>query len=665
MLIAFFIGLFVRLDDYLYWKKHPQNYFIESNRPIFTNLDGFHFAEKAKHILKKITTKNRNFKNIFTFREQGPAILTAFLMKLFNSSPEKISVWLSPVLASLIVIPIILFFFDKLWIGFIISIGTVTSLAFVSRSTICWLDTDSLNLSFPLFLSLSVYYIANTNSLFVRLTSLIIFFLSFGGWKSWYRHIFLEFPWMGLLILSIALVTVRIGYKWLKNKNTSTKDKITLTICIIILFFIILWIIKHYFYINNFSKIAIRYIKSLEARSHPSPKDSFIPRAPVSELVTPSVFTVANAACGNIVLFFISIIGLLIVLWKKPWVLTSLFPLLILGSLSFKIGMRFSMFLVPICYIGIGYFLSYIEDNLEQITKISKTGSKNKLAFHCLISLLILISNYKALLKIAKPAINPHVAKTIIEIKKLTPNNAWIWAWWDMGYPIQYYAERKTYVDGSNQNKYFIYMIARSLSSSSAEEAYKIISISQNKKMLKTFFKNLHRFKGVGAALMSLKTPKITKPVYLFLSQYDTSIFPTMYYIGTWDFLTKKGKYPFLISMSACKRAIKWVTCKEVKIDLTKYMAFLTIPFMNEYVVPIKKAIVVRKDGSLYVVNRNPWGLIWVVVEKNDSLYSFIMEESVYNSMFSKLYLVRSKNINHFKLIIDNFPWGVLYKITE
>ena len=398
--------------------------------------------------------------------------------------------------------------------------------------------------------------------------------------------------------------------------------------------------------------------RHLSQKSSLESQKSFIPNPPVKELQKTNLSGIADITTGNKLLFALAVLGFLLLLVRKPLKVIPLAPLVVLGGASVKAGIRFSMFLTPVVGIGLGVFLHTLKEVLlSKVNKLNKSYTPVIYAAVCV--LIVLFSNKKSLSFVSHPIISPGSAKAMLKIESLTPKNARILAWWDIGYPIQYYSNRRTFTDGGNQNRYLIYLTALTFTSTDPEDAYKFVSIATNGRALRKFLSQLKRSESIEISLDSVGKVKPRVPVFVLFTDYYLHLIPLIYKMGTWDPKNKRPSPPTIIPTPGCRRSGAYIRCEDLYINLknftarTKYGSF-----------PIKE--IISSDGRFTIKRNtpNPYGLNWVLAKGNGLTYGYLVDDMALNSMLFKMYFLRAPSIGPFKLVFDNFPWGVLYKVS-
>ncbi len=658
LLLSFSLSFWIRIDEYFtLWKKQPSSFFISPERPVFTGMDSFFFAKRALAYEKAMETGKFRWIRAIKGYSVGLPIITAFFSKTTGKPPEMVSVWLSPLLASLATVVALLYGLEmgSLLIGFVASITVGTSFIYVVRSKLCWLDTDILNLFFPLILSYLILLFAQKN-LLGKIISLILLYICSDLWVWWYGHRQLVYLWLSTAAFVALILLFKYAREVIRNKNT--KALINSAICLMIIFSAMAWGIGHKRYITHITKYYEYMTKYLSQRGSLESQKSPVPNPPVKELQKANLSKIAEMTVGNEVIFALAILGLLFTLIKHPLKLIPLIPLIALGGASIKAGIRFSMFLTPVVGIGLGVFLRTLKELL--MSKVSKLNRSYTPAIYVVMCfLIVLFSNRKSLSFVSRPIISPGSAKAMVKVKSLTPKQARILAWWDIGYPIQYYSNRRTFTDGGNQNRYLIYLTALTFTSTDPEDAYGFISIATNGRALRRFLSQLKKTESIEISLGSVGKVKPRVPVFVLFTDYYLHLIPLIYKMGTWDPKSKRPSPPTIIPTPGCHRSGAYIRCEDLYINLknftarTKYGSF-----------PIKE--IISSDGR-FIIKRstpNPYGLNWVLAKGNGLTYGYLADDMALNSMLFKMYFLRAPSIGPFKLVFDNFPWGVLYKVS-
>ncbi len=670
LIIPIFIGLFVRFDDLKVWEKYRDKFYLDDGRPILTSIDGYYFARYGEEYKKGIYKAGEvdplkfvpdNFIEIkdydkfeITYPDPIPleSWLAGNLSKIFNKPIENIALWLTPVLAVLVVIPIVLIFrniFNLYITGFLGALTTVISLTYISRTSVARFDTDSLNLFFPfmvVFLLLKVLEEQREKIKYIY-SALAGVFLYLYYW--WYFHADL----IALMLLTYLFILVVS-----KFKNLTKSDFIA--VGIIVFFANPLVVIDGLVPLIN---------KVVNISIYSKPSDYPYPSVAVSiaELQKYYFTKLAEITIGNEVLFILGILGsvlFFVKFWKRALLIL---PLFLIGLMAFKNGHRFVMYLAPFIGIGLGFILDFLINFIRK-------QKRDFLRFSLIpvLTLLVLFVNLNSISHTELPKLNKDIVEEFINLRKMTPTNSWIWSWWDFGYPIQFYSNRGTYFDGGSQNTPKLYYVAYSYTTFSPKEAYNtIMSISSVGVKTLEYLREKKNIP-VDKIVKNVKEGKyikaISNPVYFLFTSDQLGKFNWIHYFGSWDFKKKTGKHKGIKSLTGCKNETPYIlTCFKgsLKVDLKRGLIIQKRLPIDD----IKKIkFVVLKDNKGYkVVNKNNEGLVLEIVinGKERKTLFLLMDEESFNTMFNKMFILRDYDKRYFELVRDNFPTAVLYRVKN
>jgi dolichyl-diphosphooligosaccharide--protein glycosyltransferase/undecaprenyl-diphosphooligosaccharide--protein glycosyltransferase len=283
----------------------------------------------------------------------------------------------------------------------------------------------ALGLAFILYLAYLYFYIKKDNILFKYA---ILLFVSL---SKFYIPIFPE------TILKIVLVT--LIYFVLSKKEFSTKALIISSAILLI-----------YFFISSNALIAI-YNKVLSYTASGSTDSSlhfYSVLQTVSEATGIPFFNSPNSVSlriiGSIVGFFIFLAGYLLLIYKHKEFLIAL-PLVGIGIFAHWGGLRFTVYAVPIAALSSIYLLCFISTSISN--KLARV------AFLAVASAALIYPNINH-----TKEYNPgtvflnYELKDLAKLKKISTPNDYTFAWWDYGYPLWYFTQTNTLLDGSKHN---------------------------------------------------------------------------------------------------------------------------------------------------------------------------------------------------------------------
>lgn len=549
--IAYLFSVSMRFIWVNEFSATPQ--FQWNNELMINTNDGYVFAEGARDILQ-----GHHEENDLSGIKESIAKLTAFLSKILPISFETLILYMPSFMGSLIVIPLILIgrALNQTTLGFIAALIASIANSYYNRTMTGYYDTDMLNIVFPVFEMYSLI-LALTHQ---RNRYLIPITISIGLYQWWYPQAY---------ALDTALLTMVIGYAVLFDRKNTYLYKIALFILLGILslpllvklglaiaFFAffhfqrdlstkLFWplfalIVGVYFFTGGIDPIwALLKLYVVHSSSENTATVSLhyynvINTVREAGHIPFNVF--AERISGHTITFVLACIGYaLAIIAYRPLLITL--PLVGLGFIAMFAGLRFTIYAVPIMAIGFAYLLVLLTQ------RIDKSWLKYTALF--VFTGAALYPNYLHIKGYMTPTVftNQEVA-SLDQLHKITGREDYVVTWWDYGYPIRYYSDVKTWIDGGkhsgdvNYPASFVLTTQDPLSAAHmmrlfteyTELGYKDTNKTQNdfEYMLnKEGFKDPEEFL-TALALPEYKLPKKTRNVYLYLPYRMMEILPTV-----------------------------------------------------------------------------------------------------------------------------------------
>ncbi|MCD6548802.1 MAG: hypothetical protein J7K10_04980 [Thermodesulfobacterium sp.] len=251
-------------------------------------------------------------------------------------------------------------------------------------------------------------------------------------------------------------------------------------------------------------------------------------------------------------------------------------------------------------------------------------------------------------------------------IKEHTPENSAIWTWWDYGYAFQLYSRRTTFHDGGSQGTPKTYFIARSFTTSNPAEAWYITSFISNYGLTGIAEKLK---KGISAKdlVENVKegryAKKIEIPVYWVFTFDLFGKFSWIHYFGSYNFDTKKGDFGRIIAPDGCIIVAKnFIDCENGKISIDLNNGIITTSSGLTNI----KYFYLKTPDKLYQKKFFDNGYVVEVVKlKSGQGQVFIIEPKVFKTLFNQMFILRNYNSQYFDLILDDFPYMVVYKVKS
>jgi len=260
---------------------------------------------------------------------------------------------------------------------------------------------------------------------------------------------------------------------------------------------------------------------------------------------------------GNYIGFFVGTLGYLLLLIRYPQLLVSL-PMVGLGLYAIWGGLRFTIFAVPFFALGDAYVVLLIAKWLRGYFLDEKIGKIFYYLFGLAAITAFIYPNYTHAKRYIMPAVfNKHEVQILQKFKNIAKRDDYVLTWWDYGYPIRYYADVKTLVDGGKHSGDVNFPVSFALSTSSQRASYNMALLDvyfteefYDKKITgKTYVEAMMEYLKVQdpdefLALLHQKInlPKIKENVYYYLPYRMLNIFPTVAKFSQIDLKTGKVK---------------------------------------------------------------------------------------------------------------------------
>ncbi|PSM52330.1 undecaprenyl-diphosphooligosaccharide--protein glycotransferase [Campylobacter blaseri] len=566
-LVAFVFGIVSRYY-WIYWAGGNEDFIFNGSVMINTN-DGYYFAEGAKDILDNFVDKNPNS----NASKQGLSIVTAFIYKILPFKFENILLYLSGFFSSLLVFPMLLISkeYKSLEFGFIGSLVSVVAMSYYNRTMYGYYDTDMLTIVLPMFVLWGMIRVVNSKNEKDIIIAPIFMLLYFWWYPASYS---LNIAFISMIFFYTIIFDRKniINYKLCimmlaATTNLNLSINFAIIIALYILFLknikllyiqIIAFFVFTNFIFNGGLGPIIGYLNSYVFRTTTLSDDNlmfFNVTKTIPELSQIDKTYFMERISSHVVLFALSIAGYVVLCFKNRSFLLSL-PMIGLGFLALKGGLRFTIYAVPIMGLGLGFLYIYLI-NFFKIDKYIKIAIISLLTILSLIPALQHIYNYKSSTVFSKSEV-----EILEKLKTLTTRDDYVLAWWDYGYPIRYYTNANTLIDGAIHSGEVNFPVSFTLTkdqTSSANMARlaveyleKRLSLEDEKKanlptqdlkwMMKDYgFKNVNDFL-LNVSFNDFNPPKKTREIYYYLPLRMMNIFTTVNYFSNLDLNTGKIK---------------------------------------------------------------------------------------------------------------------------
>jgi len=662
--------------------------------------DGYFFATAAKDILNGFVSDDLLRAVAAKNASPGLVYLTVYATKWTPFSLESVILYLPAVISSLIVIPIVLTgrLLGNTLLGFLAALLGAITWSYYNRTMVGYYDTDmfSVLLQFTIFYALlHVIYKKDIFSLVLAAFFILIYPLFYAQGMSIVfatfifvvSYLFLEhMGWIKqeetkafsdkaislygtVILLSIVLmITVPIGIKvvlFVLAALLILSDKLTekqLQMIALVAFVSFLW------FGNVFSMIWGSVSGYLDRGVAREGLHFYQVVQTVREAGAIPLSTVANRISGSMAGFTLALVGyVLLVIRHKPFIVAL--PLIGVGLFALMGGLRFTVYAVPVAAISAMYFFFFIAGYMR--------NRYLKVLLPVLGVIVLLIPNIQHIMAYKVPTVmNAAEVSDLEKLKKISSPRDYTLAWWDYGYPIWFYSDTNTIIDGAkHQNDNFI--ISKTMQTGSPELAANLGRIavehyvtSGYKNIADTLFKNgqkdqldpnlfLAKLESGG-----MKLPQKTRDIYLYLPYRMLNIFPTVTVFGNLDLMTGKAE-----------RKVQFYPTRAIK-DNNGVLQFSNgIVFdmkkgellFGKRKVPIKSFIVtqITKNGKAQVRSQFYHAEGQHVVVFMESYKQFIvMDTETFKSTYVQMFILGKYDKSLFELVVSS-PYSKIYKLKK
>lgn len=633
---------------YEWENKHP-SYFVKDTVSL-TTLDGYYWIRLAKtydNITDKTTPDTyRGYPDHpYSYGMEMHNLLVFLINKVakFIGNYYYAGIYLVIVLSSLFIIPLFLYLhrISSISTALMSTILTTFGYSYLFRTFVGRVDTDCMNLFFPFMMTYIIYLIPKLNSLKKYLFAILLGITAY-LFMWWYYY-------PGFLI---AYLGVLVFYLLIKREKFSS-------ILLVSILFIIFTNPKYFLY--GFDNIKY-FIFGSKYFAGESLKVNHIAWPNIAEFISEtqkqSWETILLYASGHKYLGIIGVIGVLLLVYRVKLDIIPSLPILILGLISFKSGNRFTMYLSPFLYAGIGYIIyllvEYFSKNILKLFKdYVKTFSEILSTAFALIFIAIALNLFSGIHYKVTPSIPLDIQKTMLDLNGKFGKTPVVWTWWDYGYAYQDLAGFSTVHDGGIQGKERTYFVGLGLTLPDQDKLRNIISYFDYNGFHSLERGNLDIKKLISDAINFDKPVK--KSNILLAVSYDmVHKYDGIDFFGKWDFDKKTSNYSDYEKISCYYRS-DYLKCNDEQVDLRVGI------WGDEQ---ISKIFIFNGEDNVKVYDFKTEGRIIQVVLKNGNVFiSYILDNEVFNSNFNQLYFLGKYDDKIFEKVYDNFPIMRIYRV--
>ena len=546
-----------------------------NNQLMINTNDGYYFASWVQAIVDGSHQFNPRVEdNIFKY---AVVMVTVFAVKL-GFSIDTATLYMPAIISSLVVIPILLIarLYKLTLLGFFAALLGSITWSYYNRTMVGYYDTDMFSAMAPMFIIYFLVKLIEQNSmknlLFAAAMLAIYPFLYDQGLAVVYAmgiitmlymllfHREDSFTYKSIILLSIALMPfaflIKVGV-FVVAFGLFTKaeiDKKVLMILALLSFF-------SFLFLGNVFGLILAKIAGYTLRGTESEGLHFFGvNQTVREAGRIPFETMANRISGSTFGLIAAFVGYILLLIKHRSFIVSL-PLIGIGVFSLWGGLRFTVYAVPVAAIGAIYLVYIITNVIE----------KKRLRYVAIVAMsaLFIYPNITHIIAYKVPTVfTKNEVAQLDKLKSIASPKDYTIAWWDYGYPIWYYSDTNTLIDGGKHNN-DNFIVSKILMSTSQQQAANLARlsiesyVSSGYKVVADTIFNDKDGKRVDPNILldelllaDYPLPQKSRDIYFYLPSRMLNIVPTIKLFSNIDLTTgEKLSHPFFFQTSRFKQS--------------------------------------------------------------------------------------------------------------
>ncbi|MCD6653819.1 MAG: peptide-binding protein [Sulfurovum sp.] len=687
MIMAYAFSFLIRMIWIWQFQDNPSFYW-NGQLMINTN-DGYFFAAGAQQALWDMHQSNPRIPDMSGF---GLVFFTTLFAQITPFSFETIILYMPAVISSLVVIPIILtarLFNQTLWGFFAALLGAVT-VSYYNRTMVGYYDTDMFSAMAPMFilfflmkstidfdlksalyaaLAISVYpflydqglsvvyamgmmyalymifYHRNENTTYL---SLVLVFVSL-----------LPFPLAAPFSYIVKIAVVAGLYLAVQRVSLEQKKLMLITGVLFVLFLV---------FGNVFGIILSKVANYLSTGTKTEGLHFYSVVQTIREAGQIPFSVFAQRISGSQLGLVLALIGYIVLVLRHRVFILAL-PLVGIGMFALFGGLRFTVYAVPMAAMSAVYLFFAIGDFLK--------GKKLKYGFAALATAAMLYPNIIHIVGYKVPTVlNKAEVDDLAKLDAIADTNDYTLAWWDYGYPIWFYSDTNTLIDGGkHQNDNFI--ISKILQTASPDLAANLSRLavetyvsSGYAETADTLFKNKQKDQlDPNVLLAELEDPAYTLPVktreiYLYLPYRMMSIFPTVMLFGNLDLTTGKPEREVVFYPT---RAVKNDNGKVIFANGIQFDAQKGELLFGADKKEVKQFIVTQNtnEGEIKLQSQHYHADAEHVVIYLQSYGQFlVLDSQTFESAYVQMFILGKYDADLFELVVSS-PYSRIYKLKK
>lgn len=682
MLLAYAFSFAIRMIWVFQFQGDPSS--IWNNQLMINTNDGYFFAAGAQQALEGLHMENPR---VFGMWDYGVIFFTTLFAKITPFSLETIILYMPSVISSLVVIPMILIarlYKQTLWGFFAALLGSITW-SYYNRTMTGYYDTDMFSAMAPMFI---LFFLMKStidfnlrSALYASISIIVYPFLYDQGqaiiyaigiiyalYMIWF-HRDEKTTYASLILIFLALIpfgfekpynylvhfALLFGlYLFLKSEKLQKKQLMVIAGIMAILFLFLGDVLS-----LILGKVLSYTIKGAEEGS----LHFYAVNQTVREAGSIPFGTFADRTSGSLWGVIVALLGYVVLVFRRPAFILAL-PLIGIGVFAIWGGLRFTVYAVPVAALSAIYLFFVLAEYIQE--------TKGKYAFIMISTALMIYPNITHIIEYKVPTVlNKAEVEDLIKLDSISEPKDYTLSWWDYGYPIWYYSDTSTLIDGGKHNN-DNFIISKILQTSSQEFAANMSRLAVETYVDSNYSivaPKLFEKKQPDVLLKELESPTYPLPkkgrdVYLYLPYRMLGIFPTVAVFGNIDLKTGKPE-----------RNVDFYPSSVLKQEGSKILLNNGILFdsgKGELELSGKKMKVNRFD----IVQYQPDGqsLVESSLDHIDGKYCVVylasygqvvvMDKETYNSVYVQMFMLDKYDKNIFELVVSS-PYSKIYRVKK
>jgi len=683
--IAYLFSIGVRM----YWPMHfadNASMFYAGQLMINTN-DGYFFASGAQKELLGLHASNPR---VFGMWDYGVIFFTTLFAKITPFSLETIILYMPAVISSLVVIPVILIsrlYNQVLW-GFLAALLGSIAWSYYNRTMTGYYDTDMFSAMAPMFI---LFFLMKStidfnlrSGLYAALAIVIYPFLYDAGLsivyamgiiyaiymifyhrneKTTYLSLILifvsllPFPLLSPFEYIVKIAVLVILYFVLRKSSLEQKKLMMITAGLFIVFL---------FFGNVLGLILGKIANYISTGTKESGLHFYSVVQTVREAGQIPFSTFANRISGSQIGVVIPFIGYIVLVLRHRAFILAL-PLMGIGIFALFGGLRFTVYAVPVAAMSAIYLFFVLGDFLKD--------KKLKYAFVTFATAAMLYPNIQHIIGYKVPTVlNKAEVQDLVKLDSIADPKDYTLSWWDYGYPIWYYSDTSTLIDGGKHNN-DNFIISKIMQTSSPELAANLSRLavetyvdSNYSIVANTLFKNKQEDQMDPNLLLSeledptYELPKKTRDIYLYLPYRMMRIFPTVAVFGNLDLTTGQAERKISFYPTNAVSNKNGIIAFRNGITFNAKKGEITLGQQKK---SVKYFIVTQntKQGKMQLQSQlyDADGEYAIVYMKSYNTF-VVMDSETFNSTYVQMFMLEKYDKNLFELVVSS-PYSKIYKL--